>query len=48
MKKSIHLILDDEDLIELIRIIIDEDEKGALAFLKSRFKGKALELLEGG
>ena len=48
MKKGINLALDDADLIELIRIMLDEDEKGALAFLKIHFKGKARELLEGG
>ena len=48
MKKGINLALGEEDLIELIRIMLDEDEKGALAFLKIHFKGKARELLEGG
>ena len=48
MKKAITLVLEDEDLIELIRILLDEDEAGALAFLKTRFKGKARDLLEGG
>jgi hypothetical protein len=48
MKKGINLTLDDEDLIELIRIMIDDDEQGALAFLKTHFKGKARELLDGG
>ena len=48
MKKSIHLIIDDEDLLELIQVLLDEDADGALAFLKVHFKGKARELLEGG
>jgi hypothetical protein len=48
MKKSIHLVIEDEDLLELMRILLDEDEVGALAFLKLHFKGKARELLEGG
>jgi hypothetical protein len=48
MRKSINLVLDDQDLIELIRILLDEDAEGALAFLKIHFKGKARELLEGG
>lgn len=48
MKKSIHLVLNSEDLIELVRILIDEDSDAALAFLKTHFKGKARELLEGG
>lgn len=48
MKKVINLALEDEDVIELMRILIDEDTKGALLFLKQHFKGKARELLEGG
>jgi hypothetical protein len=48
MKKAVNLVLEDEDIIELLRILIDEDRDGALAFLKAPFKGKARELLEGG
>jgi hypothetical protein len=48
MKKAVNLVLEDEDIIELLRILIDEDRDGALAFLKTHFKGKARELLEGG
>lgn len=48
MHKSIHLILDDNQILELIRILLDEDANGALLFLKTHFKGKARELLEGG
>lgn len=48
MKKSISLILEDEELIELMRILVDEDADGALIFLKQHFKGKARDLLEGG
>ena len=49
MKRAINLTLEDEAIIELMRILIDEDAEGALAFLKQHFKGKALcELLEGG
>jgi hypothetical protein len=48
MKKGIHLILEDEDIIGLMGILIDEDTEGALEFLKKHFKGKARELLEGG
>jgi hypothetical protein len=48
MKKSIHLVIEDEDLLELMRILLDEDEVGALVFLKLHFKSKARELLEGG
>jgi hypothetical protein len=48
MKKSLSLVLEEENIIELMRILIDEDEEGALAFLKVHFKGKARDLLEGG
>ena len=48
MRKSIYLILDDDQILELIRILVDEDDEGALQFLKTHFKGKARELLEGG
>ena len=48
MKKAINLTLEDEEIIELMRILLDEDAEGALAFLKIHFKGKARDLLEGG
>jgi hypothetical protein len=48
MKKALALTLEDTDCIELIRILLDEDEQAALAFMKQHFKGKARELLEGG
>jgi len=48
MKKAITLVLEDEDLIELMRILLDGDEAAALFFLRAKFKGKARDLLEGG
>ena len=48
MKKAMSLVLEEEEIIELIRILMDDDAAGALAFLKTHFKGKARELLEGG
>ena len=48
MNKSITLVLEEQDLIELIRILLDEDADAALDFLKVHYKGKARELLEGG
>jgi hypothetical protein len=48
MKNSIHVILEDPDIIELMRILLDDDAEGALTFLRTHFKGKARELLEGG
>jgi hypothetical protein len=41
MKKSVNLVLDEKEIIELIGILIDDDPEGALAFLKTHFKGKA-------
>jgi len=48
VKKSLQIILDDADVIELMRILLDDDSEGALVFLREHFKGKARELLEGG
>lgn len=48
MKKAISLVVADDDLIELMRILMDDNADGALAFLKTHFKGKARDLLEGG
>ena len=48
MKKAISLVVEDDELIELMRILLDEDAEGALAFLKTHCKGKARDLLEGG
>ncbi len=48
MKKAMNLVLEEADLVELIRILMDDDAEGALAFLKQHFKGKARDLLEGG
>jgi hypothetical protein len=48
MKKALAIVLEDQDLIELMRILMDDDADGALVFLKQHFKGKARDLLEGG
>ncbi|NTU61868.1 MAG: hypothetical protein HGB05_00340 [Chloroflexi bacterium] len=48
MKKALSLVLEDDELIELIRILMDDDADGALVWLETRFKGKARDLLEGG
>jgi len=48
MKKTLQVALEDSDVIELMRILLDEDAAGALIFLQTHFKGKARELLEGG
>ena len=46
MKKSIAIALTDEELIELARILQDEDEREALGFLKKHVKGRLREALE--
>jgi hypothetical protein len=48
MKKGITVALDDEQIVELMRILIDDDEQDALKFLRLHFEGKARQLLEGG
>lgn len=48
MKKSLQLFLEEREVIELMRILLDEDAEGALTFLKDHFKGRARDLLEGG
>jgi hypothetical protein len=47
MKKALFLLLEDKDIIELMRILLDDDAESALQFLKQHFKGKARDLLEG-
>lgn len=48
VKKTLQVALEDREIIELMRILLDEDTEGALDFLKTHFKGKARDLLEGG
>ena len=48
MKKTLQVALEDQEIIELMRVLIDNDADGALTFLKTHFKGKARDLLEGG
>ena len=46
MKKSLILTLTDEELIELERIMIDDDCEAALRFLRKHIKDKARGALE--
>ena len=48
MKRVMNLVLADEDLLELVRVLMDDDAEGALTFLKTHLKSKARDLLEGG
>jgi hypothetical protein len=47
-KKTLSLALEEVDLIELCRILMDDDASGALEFLRLHLKSKARDLLEGG
>ena len=48
VKKAMNLVLEEEEIIELMRIMLDDDADDALAWLKTHLKGKARGLLEGG
>ena len=51
MKTGLNLTLfsvEDTDLMELCRILMDRDADAALAFLQQHLKGRARDLLEGG
>lgn len=45
--KRPYLVLDDQEMIGLYRILTDDDAPAALAFPKSHLRGKVRELLEG-
>jgi len=47
-RKGLVLVLEEVELQELYRIILDEDEEAALLFLQKHLKGKILQALEGG
>jgi hypothetical protein len=48
MKKILSIPLEDEEIIEVCRILIDKDAAAALEFLQTHVKGNARDLLEGG
>jgi hypothetical protein len=47
MKKATTLVLQEEELLELLRIL-DDDAPAALEFLRRHLRAKAHQLLEGG
>lgn len=47
-RKVISLILDGTEIIELQRILSDQDAEGALDFLGAHLRGKARVAMEGG
>ncbi len=48
MKKGLTLVLSDEELLDLCRVIIDRDAEGALKFVDRHLKKPAQQALEGG
>lgn len=46
--KALSVILEDAEVMELVRILMDDDARGALDFLKVHFKGQVKDLFEGG
>ncbi|MGC8837833.1 MAG: hypothetical protein ACP5UM_05400 [Anaerolineae bacterium] len=48
MKKALVVPLEDEELLELYRILLDRDAEGALEFLEQHLKKPVHEALEGG
>ncbi len=48
MKKGLTIVLTDEELLDLCRIILDRDAEGALAFLDRHLRKPAHQALEGG
>ncbi len=48
MKKGLTIVLTDEELLDLCRIILDRDAEGALAFLDQHLRKPAQQALEGG
>ena len=47
MKKSITLIFNDEELMELQRILLDEDAEAALRFLKIHLDKQVKTVISG-
>ncbi len=48
MLKAMTVVLNETELHELYRILLDEDASGALAFLRTHFRDKIRAAMEGG
>jgi hypothetical protein len=48
MKRALVVALTDEELLELCRVLLDRDEKGALRFLDAHLGNRVTKALEGG
>jgi len=47
MSEVMNLILDEADILELERILLDDDAEAALVWLKAHLAGKPSHVLEG-
>ena len=47
-QKALTLVLEESQLQELFRIILDQDEEAALLFLRAHLQDKVRQALEGG
>jgi len=48
MKKALVVPLMDQELLELCRILLDQDREGALRFMNEHLKKPASEAMAGG
>ncbi len=48
VQKPLVLSLSEVEMQELCRVLVDEDQAGALTFLQRHVRGKLRELMEGG
>jgi len=48
MKKTLVIPLKEEELQEVVRILLDRDEKAALEFMQRHVKPAAHNILDGG
>lgn len=48
MKRGLTLVLSDEEMLELCRVLMDRDEAGALVFVDRHLKRQVNQLLDGG
>lgn len=47
MSEVLNVVIEQEDLLELERVLLDDDAAGALAWLRAHLSGKAAHMLEG-
>jgi len=47
MSEVMNIVLEEADILELERVLLDDDADGALAWMKVHLSGKGLHVLEG-